>query len=68
VTVGALEKAKSASEGLAVNQSIIDRRSERETEDIMIWESGRAKRSEKLIEWERAAMEKIKGRMQDLGM
>jgi hypothetical protein len=33
--VGASEKAKGTSEGFAVNQSIIDRRSERETEDIM---------------------------------
>jgi hypothetical protein len=34
----------------------------------MRWEGGRAWMSENLIEWERAAREKIKGRMEDLGM
>jgi hypothetical protein len=42
VTVGASEKAKGVSEGFAGNQSIVDRPSERETEDMMRWEGGRA--------------------------
>jgi hypothetical protein len=54
VWVRASEKAKGASEGFVVNQSIIDRRSETETEDIMRWE-GRE-------------MKKIEQRMEDLGM
>jgi hypothetical protein len=61
VRVGASGKAKGASEGFAVNQSIVDRRAEREAEDIMRWEGDRAYQSEKGIEWERAAMEKRKG-------
>jgi hypothetical protein len=40
VRVGASGKAKGASERFAVNQSIIDRRSETETKDIMRWEDG----------------------------
>jgi hypothetical protein len=68
VSVGASETAKGTSEGFAVNQSIIDRCSETETEDIMRWEGGRAWRPERLIEWERAAMGQIEGRMEDLGM
>jgi hypothetical protein len=39
VRVGASGKAKDASEGFIVNQSIIDRASETETEDIMRWNS-----------------------------
>jgi hypothetical protein len=38
--VGASEKAKETSEGLAVSHSIVGRHSERETEDIMRWEGG----------------------------
>jgi hypothetical protein len=34
----------------------------------MRWEGGRVLTSERLIEWEIAAMEKIEGRMEDLGM
>jgi hypothetical protein len=68
VRVGASGKAKGTSEGFVVNQLIIDRPSETETEDIIRWESGRAYWPEKLIEWERAAMEKIERRMEDLGM
>jgi hypothetical protein len=34
----------------------------------MKWEGGIAWTSEMLIDWDRAAMEKIKGRMEDLGM
>jgi hypothetical protein len=33
----------------------------------MRWEGGRAWASERLIEWERAAMEKTEGRMEDGG-
>jgi hypothetical protein len=66
--VGASEQAKGTSDGFAVNQSIIDRPSETETEDIMRWEGGRAWVSEKLIEWKRVAMDRIKGMMEDLGM
>jgi hypothetical protein len=61
VRLGASEKAKGMSEAFAVNQSSVDRRSERETEDIMRWEGDRASPSERRIEWERAAMEKWKG-------
>jgi hypothetical protein len=68
VRVGASEKAKGVSEGIAVNQSIIDRSSETETDDIMRWEGGRAWMSERLIAWERAAVGKIEGRMEDLRM
>jgi hypothetical protein len=42
VRVGASGKAKGASEGFVVGQSVVDRRSETETEDIMRWEGGRA--------------------------
>jgi hypothetical protein len=34
----------------------------------MRWEGGRAWASERLIAWERAAMAKIEGGMEDLGM
>jgi hypothetical protein len=34
----------------------------------MRWEDGRAWVSERMIEWERPTMEKVKGRMEDLGM
>jgi hypothetical protein len=67
VRVGASGKAKGASEGFAVNQSIIDRRLETEAKDIMRWEGGRALGLERVIGWEGAAMEKIEGRMEDLG-
>jgi hypothetical protein len=40
VIVGASQKVKSGSEAFVVNQSIIDRRSETATEDIMRWEGG----------------------------
>jgi hypothetical protein len=40
VRAGASEKAKGVSEGFAVNQSIVDRPSETEKEDIMRWELG----------------------------
>jgi hypothetical protein len=66
VRVGASEKAKGAWEGFIVNHLIADQCSE--TEDITRGEGGRAWWSEKLIEWERAAMEEIKGRMDDLGI
>jgi hypothetical protein len=68
VKTGASEKAKGASNRFIVNQSIVDGRSESETKDIMRWEGGRARGPEKLIEWERTAMEKIEGRMDALGM
>jgi hypothetical protein len=48
--VGASQKLKSASEAFVVNHSIFDRRSETETEDIMIWDGTRAWGPEKLIE------------------
>jgi hypothetical protein len=66
--VGASGKAKGTSEGFVVNGSIANRRSERNTEGIARGEGGRAWRSERLTEWERAAMAKIKGRVEDLGM
>jgi hypothetical protein len=66
--VGASHNGKNASEAFVVNQSSIDRVSERKTEDIMRWDSGRALASERLNEWERMAMEKIEGRMRDFGM
>jgi hypothetical protein len=50
VRVEASEKEKGASEGFVVDQSIIDRPSETETEDIMRWEGGRAWASDRLIE------------------
>jgi hypothetical protein len=59
VRIGASEKAKGASEGFAVDQSIVNRPPETETEDMMRWEGGRAWPSDVLIEWKRAAMEKI---------
>jgi hypothetical protein len=34
----------------------------------MRWEGGRAWGSSRLIEWERAAIEKLAGRMEDVGM
>jgi hypothetical protein len=68
VKVGSSQKVKSASEAFAVNQSIIDRRSETETEDILIWEGGRAWPSEKLIAWEGGAMKKIRRRIEDLNI
>jgi hypothetical protein len=34
----------------------------------MRWEGGRVWASKRLIEWERAAMTKIKGRIEDAGM
>jgi hypothetical protein len=68
VRVGASEKAKGTSKAFVVNHSIIDRASEIETEDIMRWEDSRAWASERLIEWERAPMERMKGRMEDLSM
>jgi hypothetical protein len=40
VSVGGSHKAKGASEGLAVHQSIIDRPSETEKEDILKWQGG----------------------------
>jgi hypothetical protein len=49
VRIGASGKARGASEGFAVDQSIIDLRSETETEDVMRWEGGRAWPSERLI-------------------
>jgi hypothetical protein len=66
--VGASGKAKGASEGFAVSQSIIDRASETKTKDIMRWEGNGAWGPERLIEQDRAAMEKIKGGMEDLGI
>jgi hypothetical protein len=68
VRVGVSEKAKGALQGLAVNQSITDRPSETEKEDIMRWESGRAWASDRLIEWERSTIENIEGRMENLGI
>jgi hypothetical protein len=59
VRVRASEKAKDASEGFAVNQSVVDRRLETETEDMMRWEGGRAWGLERPTEWEVATMEKI---------
>jgi hypothetical protein len=50
VRVGTSGKAKGASEGFVVNQSIVDTRLETETEDIMRWEGGRAWCPEKLRE------------------
>jgi hypothetical protein len=40
VRVEASRKAKGASEAFDVNQSIVDRATETETEDIMRWEGG----------------------------
>jgi hypothetical protein len=40
VIVGASQNAKSASEAFAVKQSIVDRHSETETEDILRWDGG----------------------------
>jgi hypothetical protein len=40
VSVGLSEKAKSAPDAFVVNQSIVDRASETETEDILRWEGG----------------------------
>jgi hypothetical protein len=60
VRVGASGKAKRMWERFVVDQSIIDRPSETEKEHIMRWERRRA--------WASAAMEKIKRRMEDLGM
>jgi hypothetical protein len=54
VRVGASGKAKGTSEGFVVNQLIIDRVSEKETEDIMRWEGGRDWCPEKLREWKGA--------------
>jgi hypothetical protein len=66
--VGASGQVKGASEAFVINQSIIERRSETEKEDIMTWEGGRAWASERLIVWEGPAMRKIESRMEDLGM
>jgi hypothetical protein len=52
VRVGASEKATGASEGFAVNQTIIDRCSETETEDITRGKGGKAWPSERLIKRE----------------
>jgi hypothetical protein len=68
VTVGASQKVKSASEGFEVGSSVTDQPSETQREDIMRWEGGRAWLSERLIEWERAAMEEIEGRMEGFGI
>jgi hypothetical protein len=40
VSDAASEKAKGASEQIALNKSIVDRPSEREKEDITRWKSG----------------------------
>jgi hypothetical protein len=42
VIVGASQNVKGPSEALVVNKSIVDRRSEKETEDILRREGGRA--------------------------
>jgi hypothetical protein len=68
VSVGASQTAKSASKAFVVNQSIIDRASETETEDILRWESERAWASERLIVWEGVAMKKIEKRIEDLSI
>jgi hypothetical protein len=68
VRVRASGKAKGTSEGFVVNQSIIDRPSETEKEDIIRWKGGRAWPSERLIEWERVAVEKVERRMDGLGI
>jgi hypothetical protein len=68
VSVRASQKAKGASEGFVVNQSIIDQPSETQKEDITRWEDGRTWAPERPMEWERAALDKIEGGMEDLGM
>jgi hypothetical protein len=47
--VGVSGKAKGASEAFAVKQPIVDRHSETETDDILRWESGRARVSARLL-------------------
>jgi hypothetical protein len=68
VRVGASGKAKRTSIAFVANQSIVDRASETETEDIMRWEGGRAWCREKLREWKRGVMKKIEMRTEDIGM